>query len=84
MVSADLGVTVTGVQNRSIGGPGKAGSERNGLVLSGGGEIGAELVNDDLGLKVPDLDSLGSGGAQPVPVGGEDKTVDDVSSLKAV
>jgi len=41
-------------------------------------------VNNNLGLQIPDLDTLISGGTQPVSVGGEDEGVDDVSSIKGV
>lgn len=84
MEGADVVVRVSGVEDGSISRPGEASGEGDGLVLSCGGEVGAELVNDDLGLEVPDLDSGGGGGAQPVPVGGEDKGVDDVSGLEGV
>jgi hypothetical protein len=44
----------------------------------------AEDVNDRLALKVEDLDRAGGGGAEPVAVGGEDKGVDNVTSLERV
>jgi hypothetical protein len=37
-----------------------------------------------LGLQVKDLDARSGGGAQPVPVGGEDQSVDNVTSLQRV
>jgi len=45
------------------------------------GELGLELINDGLGLQIPDLDAGGGGGAQPVTVGGEDQGVDDIIAL---
>ena len=41
-------------------------------------------VNNNLGLQIPDLDALVSGGAQPVSVRGEDKRVNDFTSIKRV
>ena len=45
------------------------------------GELGLELINDGLGLQVPDLDAGRGGGAQPVTVGGEDQGVNDIITL---
>jgi len=46
--------------------------------------IGFEGGNNDLALKIPDLDALISGGTEPVPVGAEDKRVDDFTSIQTV
>ena len=46
--------------------------------------LGSQGVNNNLGFQVPDLDTLISGSAQPVSVGGEDKRVDDFTSIKGV
>lgn len=45
------------------------------------GKLGLELIDNRLGLQVPDLDARGGGSAQPVAVGGEDQGVDDVITL---
>ena len=47
-------------------------------------KLWGKLSYNDLGFKVPDLDALLGGGAQPVSVGGEDKTVDDVVCFQTV
>jgi len=41
-------------------------------------------INNNLGLKIPDFDLLISCCAQPIPVGGEAKGVDDLTSIKRV
>jgi len=41
-------------------------------------------VNNNLGLQVPNLNALISSGTQPVSVGGEDKGMDDFSSIEGV
>jgi hypothetical protein len=68
----------------AVSGPG----ERGALWLAGGlgevWEVGSEVVDDGLRLEVEDLDRRGGGGAEPVPVGGEDEGVDDVSGLEGV
>jgi len=46
--------------------------------------FGYQRVNNHLGFQVPDLDALISSSAQPVSVGGEDKRVDDFTSIKGV
>jgi len=46
--------------------------------------LGSQGINNNLGFQVPDLDALVSGSAQPVSVGGEDKGVDDFTSIKRV
>jgi len=43
-----------------------------------------ELVNNGLALEIEDLDAAGSGSAQPVAVGREDKSIDNITSLKRV
>jgi len=71
-------------ESAAISRPLKAHAEGEGSVLANGGELRAELVNNDLGLKVPDLDAGVGGGAEPVAIGAEDKGVDDVTSFKGV
>jgi len=46
--------------------------------------FGSQGINNNLGLKIPDLDLLISCCAQPVTVGGEAKGVDDLTSIKGV
>jgi hypothetical protein len=41
-------------------------------------------VDNNLGFQIPDLDAFISGSTQPVSVGGEDKRVDDFTSIKRV
>lgn len=43
-----------------------------------------ELVHHGLALKIPDFDGGSSGGTQPVAVGGEAKSVDDVGVVQGV
>jgi len=84
MEGTDVPVSVTRKQDASITAPRQAGSIRDGLVLARRNELGPELIHHDLALQVPDLDALGGGGAEPVPVGAEDQAVDDVPGLQAV
>jgi len=84
VVHSDHVVGVTGEEIGTISGPGQAGAVRNLGVLAHGSDIELDLVDHALGLQVPDLDALGGGGAQPVSVRGEDKGVDNVTSLKRV
>jgi hypothetical protein len=44
----------------------------------------AEGGKNPLALEVKDLDAAGSGSAEPVPVGREDKSVDNVTGLEGV
>lgn len=77
-------VGVTGEEGLTVGGPGEREALGVGRVLANSGELGLELVNDALGLEVEDLDARGSGSAEPVSVGGEDESVDSVTSLERV
>ena len=82
-VDADEVVRVTSEQGGAVGRPGEAGAV-GGAALEGVELLGAEGVDDDLGLEVPDLDALVGGGAEPVAVGGEDEGVDGVGGVEAV
>lgn len=84
MVHTDEVISVSSEQVGAISGPGQAGAVGHKGVLAHRGNIDLELVNQALGLQIPDLDALGGGGAQPVSVGGEHEGVDDVTSLKNV
>jgi len=44
----------------------------------------SQSVNNNLGLKIPDLDLLIGSSTQPVTVGGEAKGVDDLTSIERV
>jgi len=46
--------------------------------------LGSQGVHNDLGFQVPNLNALVGGGTEPVPVGGEDEGVDDLTSIKGV
>lgn len=77
-------VRVTGEEGLAISRPSERETLGVGGVLANTGELGLELVDDALGLEVEDLDARGGGSAEPVTVGGEDKGVDSVTSLKGV
>lgn len=82
--STDDVVGVTGEQGLAIGGPGKGDTLGVAALGAGGGELRLELVNLGLLLKVEDDDAGGGGGAEPVAVGGEDKSVDLVVGVQGV
>jgi len=76
-------VGVAGVQRLAVSGPG----ERRALwheLLLWLGDLGLELVNDDLVLQVPNLDRVAGGSAQPVAVWREAQSVDVIAALKRV
>lgn len=54
------------------------------MLVVGDGEVGLELVNLGLLLKVEDDDAGGSGSAEPVAVRGEDESVDLVIGVQGV
>lgn len=78
----DLVVGVAGKQGGSIGRPGQRGALW-GLALAGN-DLGLELVNQILVLKIPNLDGWTSSNAKPIFVGGEAQSVDDVVVVKSV
>jgi len=80
---ADDVVSVSRVEELAVSGPGK-GDAGGGQGVLGEGKLGLELVNNALALKVPDLDGRLGGSAEPVPVGAEDKGVDDISGIEGV
>jgi len=85
--NSDNVVGVSGVEGQTIRGPGQRdGSGILGLSLNKSkvGSVLVQLSNQRLGFKIPDLDGRLSGSAQPVSRGREAKSVDDISSLKAV
>jgi len=77
----DERVGVTGKEGLTISRPGQGNSLGRVGLLANVGELGLELINDGLGLQIPDLDAGRSGSAQPVTVGGEDQGVDDIITL---
>lgn len=77
-------VSVTSEQSLAISRPGQADTLGLPALLANGGELGLELVNLALLLKVEDDDAAGGGSAQPVSVGGEDEGVDLVVGVEGV
>jgi len=84
VIHSDLVVSVTSKEISAISGPGEAGAVRNDGVLSDRRNIQLDFVNHALGFQVPNLDALGGGSTEPVSVGGENKGVDDITSLERV
>lgn len=80
-VDTDDVVGETGEQIRAISGPGQGGAGNSLLAISASH---LDLIDEGLGLKVPDLDGLVGGSDQPVLHGGEDKGVDHILGLKSV
>jgi len=79
---ANQAVGVTGEEGSSIRGPSQGDALNGNGLLGLLREVRGELIDDDLGFQVPDLDGLASGSAQPVSDGGEAEGVDGVSSIK--
>ena len=77
----DERVRVTGEEGLTISRPSQGDGLGRVRLLSNVGELGLELIDNRLGLQIPDLDAGGSGSAQPVTVGGEDQSVDDIITL---
>lgn len=77
-------VRVSGEEGGTVSRPGEAEALWVWGVLADTDELGAELVDDALGLEVEDLDASRGGSAQPVSVGREDEGVDGVTSLEGV
>lgn len=77
-------VSVTSEQSLAISRPGQADTLGLPALLANRGELGLELVNLALLLKVEDDDAAGGGSAEPVSVGGEDEGVDLVVGVEGV
>ena len=77
-------VGVTSEQSSTISGPGQRDTFWLPGLLSDGREFWLELINLALLLEVEDDDAGGSSGTEPVPVGGEDKRVDLITSIEGV
>lgn len=86
-VNTDDLVRVSSEKSGSISRPGQTGTVRStgmSRLFISSEFLGSQGINNNLGFQVPDLDALVSGSAQPVSVGGEDKGVDDFTSIKRV
>lgn len=62
--------------------PGDGNTLGSGGLFALFGEFRAEFVNDALALQVPDLDARSGGSAEPVSVGREAESVDDVTGIE--
>jgi len=84
-VDADVVVGVSGEEGVAVSGPAE-GDGGNGLRLAASDDniFGLEVLNNNLGLEIPDLDGLLGGSAQPITVGGEDEGVDGITSGERV
>lgn len=80
----DLVVGVTGEQGLAVGGPGQGDTLGVTALLALLDVLGLELINLALLLEVEDGDGAAGGSAQPVAVGGEDKSVDLVTGVEGV
>ena len=85
-VDADFGVSVSRKEGGAVSGPAEAGAVGSHSALADRdlALLKPDLVDDDLGLEVPDLDALLGGSAEPVSVGAKDEGVDDVASFETV
>jgi len=81
---ADAAVGVTRVQGGTVERPAEARAVWGLRVLAHVRELRHEFVHNHLGLQVPNFDAGRSGRAQPVPVGGEHESVDDVFGSEGV
>jgi hypothetical protein len=80
----NLVISVAREQSSAISRPGKGNALGILGLLATIEEIGGELVNNGLGLEIPDLDARSGGSAEPVTVRREHKGVDNVTSLERV
>jgi len=80
----DETISVAREQGGSIGRPGKGDTLWVLGLLAALKEFRAELINNGLGLEIPDLDARVGGSAQPVAVRREGEGVDNIASLKRV
>jgi len=78
---ADEAILVTSKESLAISRPGQGDSLGRVRLLADVGELRLELIDNGLGLQVPDLDAGRGGSAQPVAVGREDQGVDNVIAL---
>lgn len=77
-------VRVTGEQGLTIGRPSQG--QTLGLISLGavGNDVGAEFFDGLLACQIPDLDRGAISNAQPVTVGGEAQSIDDVVVFQSV
>jgi hypothetical protein len=68
-------------ERRTISRPGQTRACRDLAILR---FFGANGFDDNLGFKIPDLDRVVSGGAEPVSVGGKDESINDLTGVKRV
>jgi len=84
----DVVISVTGKEGTTVSGPGEGDASRVLGVGSTSTELGVvvlvEFSNDVLGDEIPDLNSLLGGSDEPVSVGREGKSMDDISSIERV
>ena len=81
---ADHAIGVAREESLAVAAPGEGNAARLQSALAHWREVRAQLVDNSLGLEVPDLDALLGGCAQPVAVRGEQEAVDNVASLQLV
>mmetsp|Transcript_13390 Transcript_13390/g.26055 ORF Transcript_13390/g.26055 Transcript_13390/m.26055 type:complete len:216 (-) Transcript_13390:369-1016(-) len=77
-------VGVTRVEGLAVGAPAEGDAVVRRSLLANGREVGFQLVHDELGLEVPNLDAGVGRGAKPVAVRREDHRVDDVAALERI
>jgi len=77
-------IGVTSKQSRTIGRPSQRDTLWLSALLTDSWELRLELIDLALLLKVEDDDLRGGSSAEPVPVGGEDESVDLVTSIEGV
>lgn len=80
----DLVVGVTSKQGLAVRAPCERHALRSPAVLALVEQLGLELVDLALLLEIKDDDAGGSGSAEPVSVGGEDKSVDLITGVEGV
>jgi len=76
-------ISVSGKEGLTISRPGERDASRSLSSLSNR-HFRAKLIYDALAFEIPDLDAGFGGSAKPVPVGAENKGVDDVTSIKGI
>jgi len=76
-------VGVAGVQGLTVRGPGQRCALWHEALLWLG-DLGLELIDNDLVLQVPNLDRVAGGSAEPVAVWREAQRIDDVTALERV
>lgn len=77
-------VRVSSEQGLAVSGPSQGHALRLPALLADARELRLELVDLGLLLEIEDDDAAGSGGAEPVAVGGEDESVDLVVGVEGV